>query len=312
MSSEIANPEAEPLHGRRRLPKGVRNRDLDDLQSGGVSEGGTTGRVSKVSWENSQREATTPQPTEQGGEPSKTGRAVGEVGVLRSSNEPVKKQSTGEPREGTWVNASQSSEGGDDGRGEEFALFNRITTPPKLQKLQRTLYRKAKAEPKYRFYSLYGELLRPELLETAMSQVAHNDGVAGIDGETCRVLVDDEQRKGWKDRLLEELRTRMYRPSPVRRVYIPKGDGKPRPLGIPTVKDRVVQAAVALVLLPILEADSHPLSYAYRPRRGAHQAMKAITEAVVKGRWEVIDADLSGYLDPYSYYTVVAEGWSKS
>jgi group II intron reverse transcriptase/maturase len=180
----------------------------------------------------------------------------------------------------------------------EEALFERIATPLKIQKLQRTLYRKAKAEPKYRFYSLYGELLRKDLLETAMATVAGNNGAAGVDGQECHsYLRSDEAWDQWRDALLEELRTKSYRPSPVRRVYIPKGDGKERPLGIPTVKDRVVQTAVSLLLLPILEADSHPHSYAYRPKRGAHQAMDAIKAALLSGRVEVIDADLSGYFD---------------
>ncbi len=185
-----------------------------------------------------------------------------------------------------------------DGRATVERLFDRITTPPKVQKLQHTLYRKAKAEPGYRFYSLYGELLRADVLETAMSAVASNAGAAGVDGQECRVYTCNEEAwQEWRDRLLEELRTQRYRPSPVRRVRIPKGDGKTRPLGIPTVKDRVVQAAVALVLLPVWEADSHPHSYAYRPKRNAHQAMDAIKRALLSGRTEVIDADLSGYFD---------------
>jgi group II intron reverse transcriptase/maturase len=177
-------------------------------------------------------------------------------------------------------------------------LFDRITTPPKVQKLQRTLYRKAKAVPGYRFYSLYGELLRRDVLETAMSAVASNAGAAGVDGQECSAYTgSDEAWQQWRDRVLEELRTKTYRPSPVRRARIPKGDGKTRLLGIPTVKDRVVQTAVAVVLLPIWEADSHPHSYAYRPKRNAHQAMDAIKTTLLSGRTEVIDADLSGYFD---------------
>lgn len=274
------------------------NRQHGAVDSGGVSEGDTTGRGIKVSWEISSREAATPRPPVQGGEPSKAGRAVGEVGALRSSEEAEETKTSEERREGTWVNANANSEGSEDGRSEAERLFERITTPPKIQKLQRTLYRKAKAEPKYRFYSLYGELLRKELLEMAMSSVAHNNGAAGVDGQTCDAyLQNDEAWEQWRDRLLEELRTKAYRPSPVRRVYISKDDGKLRPLGIPTVKDRVVQTAVAILLLPILEADSHPNSYAYRPKRGAHQAMDAIKEGLREGRMEVIDADLSGYFD---------------
>jgi group II intron reverse transcriptase/maturase len=177
-------------------------------------------------------------------------------------------------------------------------LFDRITTPPKVQKLQRTLYGKAKAEPGYRFYSLYGELLRCDVLETAMSAVAGNAGAAGVDGQECSAYTgSDEAWAQWRDSLLEELRAKRYRPGPVRRVRIPKGEGKTRPLGIPTVKDRVVQTAVALLLLPVWEADSHPHSYAYRPKRNAHQAMDAIKTAILSGRTEVIDADLSGYFD---------------
>jgi group II intron reverse transcriptase/maturase len=203
-----------------------------------------------------------------------------------------------ERREGTWVEADANSAGPGDGRTGEETLFGRITTPPKVQKLQRTLYRKAKAEPGYRFFSLYGELLRKDLLSKAMSSVAHNHGAAGIDGQECAVfLASDEAWEQWLGALQEELRARQYRPSPVRRVYIPKSDGKLRPLGIPTVKDRVVQTAVALLLLPILEADSHPNSYAYRPNRGAHDAMDAIKRGLLTGRTEVIDADLSGYFD---------------
>ncbi len=264
---------------------------------GGVCEGDRTVRADGVSRETSGRASTT-QPAGQGGDPTEPVRTAGGVGVPHSSADPPDSITGGERRRGTWVNVCGTSEGPADGRATVERLFDRITTPPKVQKLQRTLYRKAKAEPGYRFYSLYGELLRREVLETAMSAVANNAGAAGVDGQECTVYTGSEEAwHQWRDRLLQELRTKTYRPSPVRRVRIPKGDGKTRPLGIPTVKDRVVQAAVALVLLPIWEADSHPHSYAYRPKRNAHQAMDAIKRALLSGRTEVIDADLSGYFD---------------
>ena len=246
---------------------------------GGVSEDDRMGRAIRVSRESSGSEAVPPLVV-QGGEPAEAARAAGAVGVPRSSEAPPDSQTGGERRRGTWVNARGHGEGPADGRAEAETLFDRITTPPKVQQLQRALYRKAKAAPGYRFYSLYGELLRREVLETAMSAVAHHDGAPGVDGQTCSAYTQsDEAWVCWRDSLLEELRTKTYRPSPVRRVWIPKGHGKTRPLGIPTVKDRVVQTAVALLLLPIWEADSHPHSYAYRPRRTAHQAMDAISQS---------------------------------
>ena len=145
------------------------NRQQGAVDSGGVGEGDTTGREAKVSQEISKGGATTPQPSVQGGAPPKAVRAVGEVGVLRSSEESGESKTPEERREGTWINANVNSEGSGDGRSEAERLFERIATPKKIQKLQRTLYRKAKAEPKYRFYSLYGELLRKDLLETAMA-----------------------------------------------------------------------------------------------------------------------------------------------
>ena len=264
---------------------------------GGVCEGDRTGRADGVNRETSRRASAT-QPAGPGGEPTETARTAGGVGVPRSSADLPDSKTGGERRRGTWVKVGGKSEGPADGRTAVETLFDRITTPPKVQKLQRILYRKAKAEPGYRFYSLYGELLRRDLLETAMSAVAGNAGAAGVDGQECTAYTgSDEAWAQWRDSLLEALRAKTYRPSPVRRVRISKGDGKTRPLGIPTVKDRVVQTAVALLLLPIWEADSHPHSYAYRPKRNAHQAMDAIKTALLSGRTEVIDADLSGYFD---------------
>jgi len=180
--------------------------------------------------------------------------------------------------------------------------WTRITTPEKVRKLQRALYQKAKAEPKYRFWSLYGELSRTDILQTALSMVARNGGCAGVDGVEIKDIVkespeEEGKTEAWLKALAEEIKAKQYRPSPVRRVYIPKADGKKRPLGIPTVKDRVVQAAAVLVLMPIFEADMHEHSYAYRPGRNAHQAMDAIKKGIEAGQFEIIDADLSGYFD---------------
>jgi RNA-directed DNA polymerase len=173
-----------------------------------------------------------------------------------------------------------------------------ITTPEKLRHLQETLYRKAKAEPGYRFWSLYGEVTRRDLLEHALQLVVRNGGAPGVDGQKLdQITVTPERQACWLDALQRELQTKTYRPAPVRRVCIPKGNGGQRPLGIPTVKDRVVQMAALLVLGPIFEADFHPRSYGFRPGRNAHQALDEIVRALCSGRLEVVDADLSKYFD---------------
>ena len=173
-----------------------------------------------------------------------------------------------------------------------------ITTPEKLRHLQDTLYRKAKAEPEYRFWSLYGELTRRDLLEHALRLVVRNGGAPGVDGERLdHITATPETQARWLDALQTEMRTQTYRPAPVRRVFIPKSGGGQRPLGIPTVKDRVVQMTALLVLGPIFEADFHPRSYGFRPGRNAHQALDEIVSALRSGRLEVVDADLSKYFD---------------
>ncbi len=194
-------------------------------------------------------------------------------------------------RNAACPHAQQRSEGAGDGSPE-------IITPQKLRKLQRALYRKAKAEPGYRFWSLYSELTRLDLLEYALQLVERNGGAPGVDGQTVESITATlETRNQWLEQLRRELQTKTYRPKPVRRVYIPKPNGGQRPLGIPTVKDRVVQMAALLVLAPIFEADFHPHSYGFRPQRNAHQALDAIIEALRRGKLEVVDADLSKYFD---------------
>jgi group II intron reverse transcriptase/maturase len=179
-----------------------------------------------------------------------------------------------------------------------MAGATRIITPDKVRELQIVLYRKAKAQPKYRFWSLYGELLRQDVLNAALEVQVRNGGAPGVDGETTKSInVSPEKRQQWLARLREELSTKSYRPSPVRRVMIPKSSGGERPLGIPTVKDRVVQTAVCLLLMPIWEADFHPHSYGFRPKRRAQQAIDAIVQGVREGHTEIIDADLTKYFD---------------
>src|SRR5262249_26487409 len=152
-------------------------------------------------------------------------------------------------RDSTRTQAEQRSKGQGDGSAPA-----EITTPEKIRKLQRTLYRKAKAEPKYRFWSLYGDIMRLDLLEHALQRVGANGGAPGVDGQTVESITSDPQRQSqWLDSLQRELKTKTYRPLPVRRVWIPKPNGDQRPLGIPTVKDRVVQMAATLVLMPIFE-----------------------------------------------------------
>jgi group II intron reverse transcriptase/maturase len=174
--------------------------------------------------------------------------------------------------------------------------------------LQITLYRKAKSKPEYRFWSLYGEVQRADVLETAWRRVKANAGAAGVDGVTIEELSADAQvEAAWLNALREELHHKKYRPAPVRRVNIPKVSGGFRKLGIPTVKDRVVQMAVYLVLMPIFEADFHPRSFGFRPGRGAHDAVEAIREGLRMGKTEVVDADLAQYFDTIPHYKLMRQ-----
>jgi group II intron reverse transcriptase/maturase len=167
---------------------------------------------------------------------------------------------------------------------------------PKVQKLQAALQAKAKSAPTYRFYALYDKVYRTDVLEHALARCRHNGGAPGVDGQTFADIEVYGEAK-WLGELAEELKKKTYRPQPVRRVWIPKPDGKQRPLGIPTIRDRVVQMAAVLVLEPIFEADLQPEQYAYRPDRSALDAVQAVHALVNTGHTEVVDADLSGYFD---------------
>jgi RNA-directed DNA polymerase len=166
----------------------------------------------------------------------------------------------------------------------------------KVSDLREKLGQKAKNEPKFRFYTLYGHLLRMDVLEEAWETVKRNGGTGGVDGVTIDAII-----RGGKEEFLEgirkDLKEETYRPQPVKRVYIPKPNGKLRPLGIPTIKDRVVQAALLLIIEPIFEADFLDCSYGFRPGRNAFQAIEEIRKAVNMGRDEAYDADLKSYFD---------------
>jgi len=182
------------------------------------------------------------------------------------------------------------------GSGESREIGVSLATPWKVRKLQRALYAKAKGEPGYRFYLLYDKVYREDVLAFAYRSCKSNGGAAGVDGETFEEI-ESQGVQRWLGELAGGLRRKTYRPQAVRRVWIPKPGGKDRPLGIPTVKDRVVQTAAVLVLQPVFEADLEPEQYAYRLARSALDAVKAVHRHVSTGHTEVIDADLSGYFD---------------
>jgi RNA-directed DNA polymerase len=171
-----------------------------------------------------------------------------------------------------------------------------LTTPERVQKLQTALHTKAKESPGYRFYALYDKIYREDILAHGYNCCRANGGAAGVDGQSFEDIEGYGVRK-WLGELAEELRDGRYRPQAVRRVYIPKPDGRQRPLGIPAIRDRVVQMATVLVLEPIFEADLQPEQYAYRRDRGALDAVRAVHSLVNAGHREVVDADLSGYFD---------------
>jgi len=178
-----------------------------------------------------------------------------------------------------------------------FAV-NRDGLPVALFTLRQKLYRKAKREPAFRFYTLYGLIARLDVLEAAWALVAANDGAPGVDGVTIRqVETSPEGEAGLVASLQDELRAKRYKPQAVRRVFIPKANGKQRPLGIPTVRDRVVQTAVKLILEPIFEADFLDASFGYRPGRTAHEALRTIARNVGEGYAEIYDADLAACFD---------------
>ena len=171
-----------------------------------------------------------------------------------------------------------------------------LSTPASVQKLQTALHDKAKEAPNFRFYALYDKVYRKDVLAFAYECCKANGGAAGVDGQTFEdIEVYGEER--WLDELAQELKKRTYQPLPVRRVYIPKPDGKQRPLGVPAIRDRVAEMAAVLVLEPIFEADLQPEQYAYRKDRSALDAVRHVHKLINTGHGEIVDADLSSYFD---------------
>jgi group II intron reverse transcriptase/maturase len=180
-----------------------------------------------------------------------------------------------------------------------------LSTPEAIRTFQRKLYRKAKSEPGFRFYSLYDKVYRADVLDHAYNLVRANKGAAGIDGRTCERIEGEEGKTAFLAELEEALRCKTYSAQAVRRVLIPKPQGGQRPLGIPTVRDRVVQTAVKLVIEPIFEADFCDNSYGFRPKRSAHDAVDDVAKAMVRGHRQVIDADLSKYFDSIPHWKLL-------
>ena len=174
--------------------------------------------------------------------------------------------------------------------------MSNLTTPASVQKLQTALHDKAKESPSFRFYALYDKVYRKDVLAFAYACCKANGGAAGVDNQTFEGI-ETYGAERWLDELAQELKNRTYQPLPVRRVYIPKPDGKQRPLGVPAIRDRTAEMAAVLVLEPIFEADLPPEQYAYRRDRSALDAVRHVHKLINTGHGEIVDADLSSYFD---------------
>jgi len=184
-------------------------------------------------------------------------------------------------------------------------LLTSVLSKESVRKLQRKIYLKAKHDSTYRFYALYDKVYRSDVLHRAYDLVKQNKGSAGLDGETFEKIESGISRGAYIKEIQETLKAKTYRAMPVKRVEIPKANGATRPLGIPCIRDRIVQMALKLVIEPIFEADFSPHSYGFRPKRSAHQAMDDIVDAQLQGYTHVIDADLSKYFDTIPHHKLL-------
>ena len=181
-----------------------------------------------------------------------------------------------------------------------------LKTPENIRTLQRKLYLKAKQQPACRFHALYDKVYRIDIISHAYNRVRANQGSVGIDGVSFKAIEEKEGATAFIAELADVLRNKTYKPDPVKRVMIPKSDGNLRPLGIPTIRDRVAQMAVKLVIEPIFEADFCATSYGFRPKKSAHAAVDDVTYAMNTGYTEIIDADLSKYFDTIPHAKLMA------